>query len=114
MSFVSVDNRKVNLDIYNRVTGTEIKTQLATSRGLVDCTLAIIENEGRLVVDVNLWQGIRMDQNSDALAITAFCAGVMMRWEHDRYRIIGKNFRDNNDWWRELEIILANWIMQNE
>jgi hypothetical protein len=109
MSVVIVDNKEIELDIYGRIPGAEVITHIGTSLGLVECRLRVILYEGALVFDADLWQG-----GDDLLnKITLFRAGVYMRWEGNRYRIINKSYRDYNNLWRELEVVVSNWIMCN-
>lgn len=109
MPFVVVNNKQIEVDIYDRVPDAVEVTHLATSIGLVECTMQPTYFEGQMLIHVDLWQG----QAGGKLSITNFRAGVLMRWESNRYRIVDKTFRDYNDLWRELEILLSNAIEVN-
>lgn len=110
MGIVIVDNKEIPIDIYGMIVGAEVKTVLYSSgKGAIDCVLRRRMDGTEVVIEADMWQGL-LDRK---LGITNFCASVFMRWEGNRYRIINKGYRDYNDLWRELEILVSNAIEVN-
>lgn len=111
MGVVIVDNKEIELDYYGRVVGAEVKTELHSShKGVIDCILRRILDGKEIVIEADMWQTDRVN----ALPLIMFRASVYMQWEGNRYRITNKHYRDCNDLWRELEILISNAIRVNE
>lgn len=85
-------------------------TDIHTLKGVIRCTLSRRVWNGVDIVYADMWQSEGFLDNS----FTSFRACVPLQWDGSKYVIIDKQFKDYNEFWRAVEVILSNTIIINE